>query len=229
MASGDRLGVRAATDFDSEQKLSSGNWTVIKTYEGDCGCAWSSADQDQWVVEELSLDAFEGYQTWIDFRVVTSNGGGKGVMIDDLYVIGNEYRNNLDITDVSTERYAASGGEHDLSVTVKGIGLEPQTSVTVTAVMTDSNGLRVWPADHSFNYFTLPIALEKGETFTIDPTTGGSDWTWGSGLSPGIYQMRITAWRDDEQQVHDENPANNIKTVTIVLGAALLTDRKSVV
>jgi len=223
LASGDRLEVRAATDFDSDQKISSGTWTVIETYEGDCGCAWSSSDKEQWVVEELSLDAFEGYQTWIDFRVVTSNGGGKGVMIDDLYVIGNEYRNNLDITDVSTDRYAASGGEHDLSVTVKGIGLEPQTSVTVTAVMTDSNGLRVWPADHSFNYFTLPIALEKGETFTIDPTTGGSDWTWGSGLSPGIYQMRVTAWRDDEQQVHDENPANNIKTVTIVLGAALLT------
>ena len=223
LASGDRLEVRAATDFDSDQKMSSGTWTVIKTYEGDCGCAWSSAEQDQWVVEELSLDAFEGYQTWIDFRVVTSTGGGKGVMIDDLYVIGNEYRNNLDITDVSTDRYAASGGEHDLSVTVKGIGLEPQTSVTVTAVMTDSNGLRVWPADHSFNYFTLPIALEKGETFTVDPTTAGSDWTWGSGLSPGIYQMRITAWRDDQQQVPDENPANNIKTVTIVLGAALLT------
>ncbi|MCK5920105.1 MAG: hypothetical protein KAG66_04150, partial [Methylococcales bacterium] len=194
LASGDRLEVRAATDFDSDQKLSSGTWTVIKTYEGDCGCAWSSSDKEQWVVEELSLDAFEGYQTWIDFRVVTSTGGGKGVMIDDLYVIGNEYRNNLDITDVSTDRYAASGGEHDLSVTVKGIGLEPQTSVTVTAVMTDSNGLRVWPADHSFNYFTLPVALEKGETFTIDPTTAGSDWTWGSGLSPGIYQLRVTAW-----------------------------------
>ena len=223
LASGDRLEVRAATDFDSDQKLSSGTWTVIKTYEGDCGCAWSSSDKGQWVVEELSMDAFEGYQTWIDFRVVTSNGGGKGVMIDDLLVIGNEYRNNLDITDVSTDRYAASGGEHDLSVTVKGIGLEPQTSVTVTAVMTDSNGLRVWPADHSFNYFTLPVALEKGETFTVDPTTAGSDWSWGSGLSPGIYQLRVTAWRDDEQQVHDENPANNIKTVTIVLGAALLT------
>ena len=223
LGSGDRLEVRAATDFDSDQKLSSGTWTVLKTYEGNCGCQWSSADDEQWVIEEIALDAFEGYQTWIDFRVVTSNGGGHGVRLDDLYVIGNEYRNNLDIVGVETERYAASGGMHDLSVTVKGIGLEPQTSVTVTSVMTDSNGLRVWPTSHSFNYFTIPVALEKGEEFTVNPTTAGSDWTWGSGLSPGIYQMRITAWRDDEQQVPDENPANNVKTITIVLGAELLS------
>jgi len=223
LGSGDRLEVRAATDFDSDQKLSSGTWTVLKTYEGNCGCSWSSSDDEQWIVEELELDAFEGFQTWFDFRVVTANGGGNGVRLDDLFVIGNEYRNNLDIVAVETERYAASGGMHDLSVTVKGIGLEPQTSVTVTAVMTDSNGLRVWPTAHSFNYFTLPVALAKGEEFTVDPNTAGSDWTWGSGLSPGIYQMRITAWRDDEQQVHDENPANNIKTLTIVLGAELLS------
>jgi len=223
LGSGDRLEVRAATDFDSDQKLSSGTWTVLKTYEGNCGCVWSSSDDEQWIVEEINLDAFEGYQTWIDFRVVTSNGGGDGVRLDDIYVIGNEYRNNLDIVGVETERYAASGGMHDLSVTVKGIGLEPQTSVTVTAVMTDSNGLRVWPTSHSFNYFTVPVALAKGEEFTVNPTTAGSDWTWGSGLSPGIYQMRITAWRDDEQQVPDENPANNVKTITIVLGAELLS------
>jgi len=223
LGSGDRLEVRAATDFDSDQKLSSGTWTVLKTYEGDCGCQWSSSDDTQWVLEEIPLDDFEGFQTWIDFRVVTSNGGGLGVRLDDLAVIGNEYRNNLDIVDVETERYAASGGMHDLSVTVKGIGLEPQTSVTVTSVMTDSNGLRVWPSGHSFNYFTIPVALAKGEEFTVNPTTAGSDWTWGSDLPPGIYQMRITAWRDDEQQVPDENPANNVKTITIVLGAQLLS------
>ncbi len=224
LAAGDRFEVRAATDFDSDQKISSGTWTVIKTYEGNCGCAWSSSDENTWIVEELPLDDFEGYQTWIDFRVVTASGGvNNGVMIDEVLVIGNEYRNNLDITDVVTDRFAASGGEHDLSVTVKGIGLEPQSHVTVTAVMTDSNGLRVWPKLHTFNYFTIPDTLDKGEIFTINPTTAGSDWVWGSGLSPGIYQMRITAWRDDEQQVHDENPANNVKTVTIVLGAALLT------
>ncbi len=233
LASGDRLEVRAATDFDSDQKMSSGTWTVVKTYEGDCSCAWSSSDDAQWVVEELSLDAFEGYQTWIDFRVVTANGGGKGVMIDDIYVIGNEYRNNFDIISVETDRYAASGGDHDLSITVKGIGLEAQEGVTVYAQITDSNGIRVWPTDRSFNFFEIPSdfdpddngisGLEKGQTFTVNPSTAGDDWTWGSGFAPGIYNLRVSAWRPDEIQVPDENPANNRKTVTLVLGATLLS------
>jgi hypothetical protein len=42
---------------------------------------------DNWAVEELSLEDFEGYQTWIDFRVLTPNGGGKGVMLDDIMVL----------------------------------------------------------------------------------------------------------------------------------------------
>ncbi len=232
-APGDRLEVRASTDFDSDQKMSSGTWTVIETYEGDCGCAWSSSDPNTWIIEELPLDAFEGYQTWIDFRVVTANGGGKGVMLDDIYVIGNEYRNNFDIISVETDRYAASGGEHDLSITVKGIGLEAQSGVTVYAQITDSNGIRVWPTDRSFNFFEIPSdfdpddngisGLEKGQTFTIDPSTAGDDWTWGSGFAPGIYNLRVSAWRPDEVQVPDENPANNRKTVTLVLGATLLS------
>ena len=233
LAAGDRLEVRAATDFDSDQKLASGTWTVIETYEGNCGCAWSSSDDEQWVVEELELDAFEGFQTWIDFRVVTQNGGGKGVQLDDIFVIGNEYRNNFDIVDVVTDRYAASGGDHDLSITVKGIGLEAQEGVTVYAQITDSNGIRVWPTDRSFNFFEIPsdfdpddngiTGLEKGQTFTVDPSTAGDDWTWGAGFAPGIYNLKISAWRPDEIQVPDENPANNVKTVTLVLGAMLLT------
>ena len=42
-----------------------------------------SEDKTTWQIEELSLEAFEGYQTWIDFRVVTANGGGQGVLIDE--------------------------------------------------------------------------------------------------------------------------------------------------
>ena len=230
-AAGDRLEVRAATDFDSTQAVTSGTWSVLKTYEDNCGCAW--AGDDQWVVEELSLDDFEGYQTWIDFRVVTANGGGKGVMLDDIMVIGNEYRNNFDITSVVTDRYAASGGEHDLSITVKGIGLRPQEGVTVYAQIVDSNGMRVWPTDRTFNFFEVPsnydpdgngvFGLEKGQEFTVDPSTAGDDWVWGAGFGPGIYNLKISAWRPDEVQVPDENRANNIKTVTIVLGAALLS------
>ena len=228
---GDRLEVRAATDFDSTQAVTSGTWSVLKTYEGNCGCAWEG--EDQWIVEELNLEDFEGYQTWIDFRVVTVNGGGKGVMLDDIMVIGNEYRNNFDITSVVTDRYAASGGEHDLSITVKGIGLNSQEGVTVYAQITDSNGLRVWPSDRTFNFFEVPsnydpdgngvFGLEKGQEFTVDPSTAGDDWVWGAGFSPGIYNLKITAWRPDEVQVPDENRANNIKSVTIVLGAALLS------
>jgi len=228
---GDRLEVRAATDFDSTQAVTSGTWSVLKTYEDNCGCAWEG--EDQWIVEELSLEDFEGYQTWIDFRVVTVNGGGKGVMLDDIMVIGNEYRNNFDITSVVTDRYAASGGEHDLSITVKGIGLNPQEGVTVYAQIIDSNGMKVWPTDRTFNFFEVPsnydpdgngvFGLEKGQEFTVDPSTAGDDWVWGAGFSPGIYNLKISAWRPDEVQVPDENRANNIKSVTIVLGAALLS------
>ena len=228
---GDRLEVRAATDFDSTQAVTSGTWSVLKTYEDNCGCAWEG--EDQWIVEELNLEDFEGYQTWIDFRVVTVNGGGKGVMLDDIMVIGNEYRNNFDITSVVTDRYAASGGEHDLSITVKGIGLNPQEGVTVYAQIIDSNGMKVWPTDRTFNFFEVPsnydpdgngvFGLEKGQEFTVDPSTAGDDWVWGAGFSPGIYNLKISAWRPDEVQVPDENRANNIKSVTIVLGAALLS------
>ena len=35
--------------------------------------------------------------------------------------------------------------------------------------------------------------------------------------------MHIQALRDDNVQVPDESPANNYKTITLVLGAALLT------
>ena len=120
-----------------------------------------------------------------------------------------------------------------MSVTVKGIGLEAQSGVTVYAQITDSNGIRVWPTDRSFNFFEIPsdfdpddngiTGLEKGQTFTIDPSTAGDDWTWGSGFAPGIYNLRVSAWRPDEVQVPDENPANNRKTVTLVLGATLLS------
>jgi len=220
---GDRLEVRASTDFDAAQKLTSGTWTVLKTYENDCNCPMFSPDQETWHLEELSLEAFEGYQTWIDFRVVTANGGGQGVLIDALAVIGNEYRNNVDIVDVDTVRYSASGEEHDLSVTVRGIGLEAQSGVTVAARITDSNGLRVWPADRTYNFFTIPTALAKGEEFTVNPTTAGADWKWGSDLGPGIYRMHIQALRDDDIQVPDESRAKNFRTITLVLGAALLT------
>jgi hypothetical protein len=223
LGSGDRLEVRASTDFDSSQKLTSGTWTVLKTYENDCSCPMFSEDKTTWQLEELSLEAFEGYQTWIDFRVVTANGGGQGVLIDDLAVIGNEYRNNVDIVDVDTVRYSASGEEHDLSVTVRGIGLEEQSGVTVQARITDSNGLRVWPTDRSWNFFTIPVALAKGEEFTVNPTTAGVDWKWGSDLGPGIYRMHIEALRDDDVQVPDESRAKNFRTITLVLGAALLT------
>ncbi|OIR21726.1 MAG: hypothetical protein BEU01_00185 [Marine Group III euryarchaeote CG-Epi4] len=224
LAAGDRLEVRASTDFDSAQKIGgTETWTVVKTYENNCACPMFSEDKTTWILEELSLEAFEGYQTWIDFRVVTANGGGQGVLIDDIAVIGNEYRNNVDIVDVDTVRYSASGEEHDLSVTVRGIGLEDQSGVTVAARITDSNGLRVWPADRTFNFFTIPVSLAKGEDFTVDPDTAGSDWKWGSDLAPGIYRMHIQALRDDNVQVPDESPANNFKTITLVLGAALLT------
>ena len=223
LGAGDRLEVRASTDFDSSQKLTSGTWTVIKTYENDCTCPFMSEDKETWQLEELDLVAFEGYQTWIDFRVVTAEngGGGQGVMVDDIAVIGNEYRNNVDIVNVETETYSASGEEHTLSVTVRGIGLEEQSGVTVAARITDSNGLRVWPADRTFNFFTIPVALGKGEEFTLDETN--AKWKWGSDLGPGIYRMHIQALRDDDIQVPDESRAKNFRTITLVLGAALLT------
>ena len=232
-AAGDRLEVRAATDFDSTQAITSGTWSVLKTYEDDCGCSWSADDRDSWIVEELSLEDFEGYQTWIDFRVVTANGGGKGVMLDDIMVIGNEYRNNFDITSIETERYAASGEAHDLAVTVKGIGLNPQEGVNVYAQIINSAGSRVWPTDRQFNFFEVPsnydpdgngvFGLEKGQEFTVDPSTAGDDWVWGVGFGPGIYTLKVHALRPDQVTVPDENPVNNFKTVTIVLGAALLS------
>ena len=104
-----------------------------------------------------------------------------------------------------------------------GIGLEEQSGVTVAARITDSNGLRVWPSDRTFNFFTIPGSLAKGEEFTVDPSTAGPDWKWGSDLGPGIYRMHIQALRDDDVQVPDESRAKNFRTLTLVLGAALLT------
>jgi hypothetical protein len=215
-AAGDRLEVRAATDFDSTQAITSGTWTVLKTYEEDCSCSWTGSDQ--WVVEELDLEAFEGYQTWIDFRVVTANGGGKGVMLDDILVIGNEYHNNVMIESIDLgSQYPES--DNELSVTIKGIGLLPQEGLTVYAQIIDSNGMRVWPTDRTFNFFEVPsnydpdgngvFGLEKSQTFTVDPSTAGDDWHYGASLEEGTYYVHVEVWRDDESQVHDEAPENN--------------------
>ncbi len=223
LGSGDRIEVRASTDFNSLQKMTSGTWTVLKTHEDSCECEFFSDDPNTWHLVEISLEEFAGYQTWIDFRVVTSQGGGKGVLLDDLAVIGNEYRNNLDITDVDTVRYSAAGEEHDLAITVRGVGTIAQDFVTVSARITDSNGLRVWPKSNAMNYCSLPSPLGKGEEFTVSPDTCGDTWVWGEGFAPGIYRLHVEANRDNVVQVVDENPANNYKTLTIVLGAALLT------
>ena len=174
-----------------------------------------AAEDDTWIIEELDLTEFEGYQTWIDFRVVTSNGGGKGVMLDNIMVVGNEYRNNVDIVDVTTERFSASGSVHDLAVTVKGIGLVDQNLVSVSAKIVEAEtGITVWgPLLHQ-----IPVALAKGDEYTVSPDLpdgAGNSWRWGAGLEPGIYRLEVEANRNDVQDVPDENPANNIKKYTI--------------
>jgi hypothetical protein len=221
LANGDRLEVRAARDFDSSQKITSGAWTVLRTYEGTSG-TWSASD---WIDEDLNLSAFEGFQTWIDFRVVSNVGGGRGVLLDDIMVIGSEYRNNIAITDVATDRFAAAGKDHDLSITVKSIGLEPQQDVAVYARITDMNGVTVWPdpADRLWNLFQLQTALNKGDSFTVDPTSAGSAWRWGAELAPGIYNLHVRAERPDQLTVPDEHTADNTVKQTLVLGAALLS------
>ncbi|HIL32692.1 MAG TPA: hypothetical protein EYG25_00130, partial [Candidatus Poseidoniales archaeon] len=217
LANGDRMEVRAATDFDSTQ--SDGTWTTLRTYEGSNG-GWSSSD---WVEEEISLSAFDGYQTWIDFRVVSNVGGGRGVLLDDLMVVGNEYVNNIAITDVTTDRFTAANTEHDLSITVKGIGTEPQQDVTVYARITDMDGARVWPSSSDWTFYTLPMGLNKGDTFTIDPQTAGASWNWGWGLDPGVYSLYVKAERSNELMLPDENPTDNAVRLTLVLGATLLS------
>ena len=210
LGSGDRLEVRASTNFDSVHKLGGDDtWTVIKTYEENCDCTFWSEDKNTWVMEELSLEAFEGYQTWIDFRVVTVNGGGRGVLIDEFAVIGNEYRNNIMIEDVDLGSQVLEN-ENELSVTIRGAGLESQEGVTVSAKIIDSNGMRVWPTDRSYNFFELTSALGKGEEFTVDSSVAGADWIYGSNLVEGTYHIDIMVWRDDDSQVPDEKPMNNI-------------------
>jgi len=222
LAEGDRLEVRAATDFDSDQKITSGTWIVLRTYQGSCDCIWSSSDETEWIIEEISLEEFEGYQTWIEFRVTTQTGGGKGVMIDDLYVFGNEYRNELAIREVSTERFSAAGVDHDLSVVVKSGGLEGQNSVTVRARILDLEGNKKWPESSSHVFYTIPVELSKGEWYTVSPDLpdgAGDDWRWGSDLTPGIYYLEVQVWRDDEAQVPDQKPDNNIRIISLCLGS----------
>ena len=206
---GDRLEVRAATDFDSEEKITSGTWTVLKTYEGECGCPFLSENRDTWILEELSLEAFEGYQTWIEFRVVTTNGGGKGVMIDDLFVIGNEYRNNVMIESVDLGSQNPES-DNELSITIRGAGLESQEGLTVYAQIFDEFGMKVWPTDSDFIYFEIPETLSKGQAYTVNSDTAGGDWSYGSDLGEGTYYIDIEVWRDDDSQVPDENLENNI-------------------
>ncbi|MDG1545471.1 MAG: thrombospondin type 3 repeat-containing protein, partial [Candidatus Poseidoniia archaeon] len=208
-ANDDRLEVRAATDFDSTDKHNSGTWIVLKTYEGDCGCPMLSEDKETWVLEELSLESFEGYRTWIEFRVITNTGGGKGVLIDDLAVLGNEYRNNIMITEVGLGDQSPEL-DNELSVTIRGAGLEPQESVTVAAKILDVNGQQVWPTTSEFTWFTISETLSKSEEYIVNIDTAGSDWKYGSELEEGTYFINVMAFRDDDLQVPDENPNNNM-------------------
>ncbi|MFL2941556.1 MAG: hypothetical protein ACJZ2N_02005 [Candidatus Poseidoniales archaeon] len=202
LADGDRLEIRAATDFDRHHKISSGNWTVLKIYENSCNCPFMSEDKATWQLEELNLEGFEGYQTWIEFRVVTTTGGGKGVMLDDLAVIGSEHRNNVMIESVDFGSQL-SGYDNELSITVRGAGLEPQENLTVYAQIFDDFDMKVWPIDSDYFSFEISDSLSKGDFYTINEI-------YGSNLDEGIYHINVDVWRDDEYDVPDENPSNNI-------------------
>ncbi|SVA05341.1 uncharacterized protein METZ01_LOCUS58195 [marine metagenome] len=221
---GDRFEVRAATNFDSLQQTS-GTWTVLKDYgcSSEAGCSSGTWDSGGWVDESISLAAFEGYQTWIDFRVVTSTGGSGGILIDDISVIGNEYRYNLAVTDVDTTHFGAAGKEHDLSIEVKNVGLKDQDDVVVSAQITDVNGQRVWPSGTPYTEYTIQdTTLSKGDTFTVDPESAGDAWKWGLGLDPGIYTLRVIVRGSDPLDHPDENPSDDRRNITLVLGATLL-------
>ena len=226
LGSGDRLEIRAATDFDSSQKISSGTWDVLATYEGT-----SNNFPDDWTSVEISLADYEGYQTYLDFHVV-ANGDtdvGTGVVLDDVMIIGNEYRNNIDIVEVDTNRFTAAGKNHDLKVVIKSVGTEPQSQIGVMAQITKPNPIPnqppivVWPSDGGWNFFAISASLNKGDTYTVSPAVAGSDWRWGANMDPGFYLLTVKAERADEDQVPDESPAGNIKTYAIALGATLLS------
>ena len=226
---GDRFEVRAATNFDSLQQ-SSGTWTVLKEYSCsvvETGCSSGTWNSGGWVEEIIEMDAFNGYQTWIDFRVVTvtgTNGGSGGILLDDIAVIGNEYRYNLAITDVDTTHFGAAGKEHDLSIEVKNVGLKDQDDVVVSAQITDVNGMRVWPAATPYTeYIIQDTTLSKGDTFTVDPESSGDAWKWGLGLDPGIYTLRVVVRNADPLAHPDENWDDNLRNITLVLGATLLS------
>ena len=203
-AADDRMEVRATTDFNSGNG-SFGTWTVLKTYEGTSG-DWANSD---WIEEEINLEGFEGYQTWIDFRVVSNVGGGRGVLLDDVMVIGNEYENNLGIVEVNTPEYAVLGEEYDLEIVVQSMGLNPQEDVYVYAQILADDGTRVWPSDQSWNYYQIQTTLDKGDTFTVNPGSAGSSWRWGDDLEFGNYILHVEVWRDGEASVPDENPTRN--------------------
>ena len=101
------------------------------------------------------------------------------------------------------------GLDNDLSVTIRGAGLEPQEGLNVSAQIFDENGEKVWPTVSDNVSFVLPLILSKGQNFTVDPTTAGDDWHYGGSLEEGTYYVHVEVWRDDESQVPDEAPENN--------------------
>ena len=223
----DKFLVQASTTFQSGTTPNEVDWTTLHEFEGTTpgwGGSW------EWQNIAIDLSEYSGHLVWIQFRVTADTGPdvGEGVLLDDIAVIGSEYRNNVDIWAIDTEQFGAAATSHPLSVTVKNIGVVPQSGVRVEAQIVDpalpEGANKLWPAGSDWLTTDIPMALDTGDTYTIDGTEGRwSDWVWGEEFEPGIYTLRlVTHLRNDPEDLLDEDPAGNFKEMSLVLGAALL-------
>jgi len=223
----DKLLIQASDTFQSGTTPNEADWTTLHEFEGTTpgwGSSW------EWQSIALDLSDYSGNLVWIQFRVTADEGPqvGEGVLIDDIAVIGSEFRNNVDIWGVDTEQFGAAATAHPLAVTVKNIGVVSQSSVRVEAQIVDPSlaegDNKLWPAGSEWLTTDIPVELETGDTYTIDGTEGRwSDWVWGEEFDPGIYTLRlVTHLRNDPEDLLDEDPAGNYMELSMVLGASLL-------
>jgi len=217
----DRFRVQVSTHHDDGEAPDEADWiTIFERTGAERTPGWGSSFQ--WQQRAVDLSDYRGHRVWLQFRL-TADGNddvGEGVLIDDIWVRGAEYHNNLQVTGHATQKVIEPGGSTPLVVTIQNQGKTEQSEAMVEARLLDAKGEKVWPTDAEWLEGVVPESLARAENYTLNGSEDEwSDWRWGEDLEAGLYYLHFkTHLADDPSDEVDESPLGNHLNLSLVVG-----------
>lgn len=215
LGDGDEFMVQVNTEFDSDGEPSEADWTTLKSYTGKT-LGWKS----DWKRKTIDLSSYSGERIWLQFRVL-ANGDtkvGEGVILDDIAVLGNEYRNNL-VIEADLPPVFSLGQDITFDITVENKGKFEQPRSIVEVQIVDNEGETVWPAAGFPINHTRSQGLDPKDSFTINFGSGNwADWKWGNIASQGNYTLQLyCSGSTGGGHIRDENPTDNFLNISFAM------------